>query len=364
MKKMLSYIAVLLCAFSAHAQTDFKEDFSSLPKAKYGTNGAVTLSIPSGDWEALKMEMKENNGVRQFTFSNSTSSYLITPVLDDPGQISIDWGSGGSNKLVICYSVNFGAWQQLAEISSGGAGAKSYSAKTGLDGKNNVRFRFVGSSSNTYVTKVTIKSVKTPSRVLTGGWYHFQDAWDALPADLQGVLELIPPENNITIYNPEKTELDGSVPDGCTKGGIDLGKSNGGICWHMKEGVMELKVNLHFSSNRTFKIKWTLADGTTGSFTTDIMKRSTLLEWDLIKQADISEDVANQITTIELVNTSGSGRASVYDMYVRVPDNATTFVDTVKTTTKGERTMKMMKDGRLIIINNDIRYNTLGQPLR
>ena len=63
MKKLLSSIALLLCAFSAQA-ADLSEDFSSLAKGRYGTNGAITLSIPSGDWEALKMEMKENNGVK------------------------------------------------------------------------------------------------------------------------------------------------------------------------------------------------------------------------------------------------------------------------------------------------------------
>jgi hypothetical protein len=174
-----STLLLLLCAFVAQAQTDFKEYFSTLPKGKYGAggSGAATLSLPSGDWEALKMEMKESSGVKQFTFSSGTSSYLITPKLDDPGKISVDWGSGGSNKLVISYSINYGAWQQLAEISSGGSGAKSYSAKTGLDGNTGVRFRFVGSSSNTYVTNVAIKSVNAapaepddPTYVTEGAW--------------------------------------------------------------------------------------------------------------------------------------------------------------------------------------------------
>lgn len=123
------------------------------------------------------MEMKENNGVKQFTFSSGTSSYLITPVMDDPGKISVDWGTGGNNKLVISYSINNGAWQQLAEVSSGGAGIKSYSAKTDLDGQTNVRFRFVGSSSNTYVTKITIRSTNVvpvdpddPTYITEGVW--------------------------------------------------------------------------------------------------------------------------------------------------------------------------------------------------
>ncbi len=177
MKKIISTITLLLCAFVLQAQTDFKEDFSSLSKGKYGANGGVTLSLPSGDWEALKMEMKESSGTKQFTFSSGTSSYLITPAINDPGKISVDWGSGGNNKLVISYSINYGAWQQLAEISSGGSGAKSYSTKTGLDGETNVRFRFVGSSTNTYVSKVIVKSVNTvpvdpedPTYITEGTW--------------------------------------------------------------------------------------------------------------------------------------------------------------------------------------------------
>ena len=166
---------MLLFAFVAQA-ADLSENFSSLDKGRYGANNTVTLSIPSGDWEALKMEMKENNGVKQFTFSSGTSSYLITPHLDDPGKISVDWGSGGNNKLVISYSINYGAWQQLAEISSGGSGAKSYSAKTGLNGESNVRFRFVGSSSNVYLSKVVISSLKQqteiddPTYITEGTW--------------------------------------------------------------------------------------------------------------------------------------------------------------------------------------------------
>ena len=156
---------------------DLSEDFSSLSKGKYGASNAATLSLPSGDWQVLKMELKENNGVRKFTFFSGTSSYLITPAVDDPGKISVDWGSGGNNKLVISYSVNDGAWQQLDEIASGGSGAKSYSAKTNLDGHTNVRFRFVGSSSNTYVSKIVIKSTNVvsvdpedPTYITEGVW--------------------------------------------------------------------------------------------------------------------------------------------------------------------------------------------------
>ena len=175
MKRNLLIAISLLCAFMAQA-ADLSEDFSSLAKGKYGASGEQVLTLPTGEWNTLKMELKESSGVRQFTFSNGKSSYLITPAVDDPGKIAVDWGSGGNNKLTISYSVNEGAWQLLAEISSGGSGVKSYSAKTALDGLANVRFRFVGSSSNTYVSKVTIKSVNTqpevddPTYITEGAW--------------------------------------------------------------------------------------------------------------------------------------------------------------------------------------------------
>lgn len=167
---------LLCCVFAAQAATDFSEDFSSLAKGKYGNSAEQTVTLPSGDWTALKMELKENSGVKQFTFSSGNGSYLITPAIDDPGKIAVNWGSGGSNKLIISYSINGGAWQQLTEQSSGGSGAKSYSAKTGLDGETNVRFRFAGSSSNTYVSKVTIKSTiqepdtDDPTYITEGAW--------------------------------------------------------------------------------------------------------------------------------------------------------------------------------------------------
>ncbi|MBQ9203712.1 MAG: hypothetical protein IJ155_05675 [Prevotella sp.] len=175
MKKIISSIVMLLCAFTAQA-ADFSEDFSSLSKGKYGTSSEAAVTLPSGEWKVLKMELKESSGVKQFTFSSGTGSYLITPAMDDPGKIAVNFGSGGNNKLTISYSVNGGSWQTLQEISTGGSGAKSFSGKTGLDGETNVRFRFVGSSSNTYVSKVTIKpsviepDTDDPTYITEGAW--------------------------------------------------------------------------------------------------------------------------------------------------------------------------------------------------
>ena len=168
---------ILLCLALAVQAAALSEDFSSLAKGKYGTDSEETVTLSSGEWKVLKMELRESSGKKQFMFTSASGSYLVTPALDDPGKIAVEWGSGGNNKLTISYSVDGGAWQQLTEMSSGGSGAKSYSGKTTLDGQRNVRFRFVGSSSNTYVTKITVKSANVvpvdpddPTYVTEGVW--------------------------------------------------------------------------------------------------------------------------------------------------------------------------------------------------
>ena len=107
----------------------------------------------------------------------------------------------------------------------------------------------------------------------------------------------------------------------------------------------------------------TLANGQSGSYSTGKLKKTTLLEWDMIEVAGISEDVAKQIRTIELLNASSGGGARVYDMYVRVPDVSATAVTTVKTTNSKTCTVKTMENGRIVIIKDGQRYNLHGQKL-
>lgn len=176
MKKLFTTIMLLCCAFAAQA-VDLKEDFSTLTKNSYGGSAEETVTLTSGDWKFFKIGYSN----KQVKFTSSTSSYIETPALDDPGKIAVDWGSGGSNKLIVKYSVDGGAWQTLVESPSGGTGAKSYSGMTGLDGKTNVKFRFTGNNSNVYVTKITIKSAVVipenddPTYVTEGAWVPTKD---------------------------------------------------------------------------------------------------------------------------------------------------------------------------------------------
>ncbi len=199
-----------------------------------------------------------------------------------------------------------------------------------------------------------------PYRILTGDWYHFQDPLDSLPADLQGIFELI--DGSVaTSYAPTKTESDGTVPSGCTEGGIDMAKGNGGIRWHFPEGVLQLLINLHFTGSRVYQFNWTLADGTTGSTKTASMKKQTLTSWNVLDNAGITD--GRQVRTLELLNTNTGGGARVYDMYIRVPDNSSvTGIESLSPTIQSRSMVrKYLRDGRLIIERDGLRYNALGQ---
>lgn len=212
--------------------------------------------------------------------------------------------------------------------------------------------------------RTTTGSIKvvTPFRVLTGDWYHFQDAWDALPADLQGVMELI---GSATVYDPEYTEpKDGSIPAGCTQGGIDMAKSGGGIRWHFTDGVLQLKINLHFTGGRDYTIKWTNADNTSGQNSITGMTKGTYCEWDVIGNAGLTEDEAKNIRTIEILNTKSSGGARVYDQYIRVPLTESAISNVNENANLNVNVpVKVFSGGRIVVLKNGVRYDILGRKL-
>ncbi len=212
--------------------------------------------------------------------------------------------------------------------------------------------------------RTTTGSIKvvTPFRVLTGDWYHFQDAWDALPADLQGVMELI---GEATVYDPEYTEpKDGSIPAGCTQGGIDMAKSGGGIRWHFTDGVLQLKINLHFTGGRDYTIKWTNADNTSGQNSITGMTKGTYCEWDVIGNAGLTEDEAKNIRTIEILNTKSSGGARVYDQYIRVPLTESAISNVNENANLNVNVpVKVVSGGRIVVLKNGVRYDILGRKL-
>ncbi len=214
------------------------------------------------------------------------------------------------------------------------------------------------------ITTTGIITIVMPFKVLTGDWYHFQDAQDNLPADLQNVIEVITGDASYpSRIDPEYKESDGSIPGGCTQGAFVMGRNSGGIQWNFSEGVLQLLVNLHITGGRTFKIDYTLADGTTGSASVAKMSKGTYCNWDVLENAGLTDKALN-IRKISLLNNNSGGEVRLYDMYIRVPDNGTTGISGINAAAeKTGKVVKFFKDGQLVILKNGVLYNSVGQKL-
>lgn len=215
------------------------------------------------------------------------------------------------------------------------------------------------------ITTTGIITCVTPFVVLTGDWYHFQDAEDNLPADLKNVISLVQSGDasatTFTRIVPDYTESDGSIPGGCTQGALVLSR-NGGVKWTLNDGAIQLLINLHITGGRTFRIEYALADGTTGTANVAKMSKGTYCNWDVLKNAGLS-DRSEEIKSITLINNNTSGEVRIYDMYVRVPDNKPTGIDAAVTGEKGSRVVKFVKGNRVVIEKNGVRYNAMGQRI-
>jgi hypothetical protein len=205
------------------------------------------------------------------------------------------------------------------------------------------------------VTTTGIITLITPFKVLTGDWYHFQDAFDALPTDLQGVVTLIQGDKAATTIDPTKTE------SGCaySAGAVCLGQSNGGIKFTLDHGVLNLLLNTFFTGGRTFKIDYTMANGTTKSVTTEKFSRGSY-QMDLLAIAGLSDESQTvNVRSITFAQSGANGGARIYDMYVRIPADAPTAITTLSADA-APRVVKILKDRRLIIMKGRQAYNALG----
>lgn len=179
-------------------------------------------------------------------------------------------------------------------------------------------------------------SLVPPSHVLTGDWYHFQDDMEELPTDISSIIKLVDGSDSShpSKIDPTYTES-GSIPAGCTQGALVMGRSGGGITWTLPTGVMDVKLNLHFTGSRSFKIAWQTADGKSHSKTTAVMAKGTYTSWNLLSEAGIT--LTEQPVTITFTNQSTGGEVRMYDMYVRVPDTPAGIEDIVSHTRVNNR---------------------------
>jgi len=211
------------------------------------------------------------------------------------------------------------------------------------------------------VTSTGIITLVKPFHVLTGDWYHFQDAIDVLPVDLQGVLTLIQGDKTATTIDPEKEE----TASGFDKGALCMGESNGGMALALAGGLLELKLNLYTTGGRQFKISYTQADGTTKSVTTQKYTKGAYANYDVLAAAGLTdENVLTQVRTISFQQEGANGGARVYDMYVKVPEIDLTGISTLTNVKRNAVVTKVIENGRLMIRKNGVNYNVQGQIIK
>ena len=156
-----------------------------------------------------------------------------------------------------------------------------------------------------------------PNKVLTGGWYNIQDAYENIPADLQGVVAIHNGTNSSypTVWNPAYTES-GTVPAGCTAGAINLERSGGAVSWTVPS-LVELKSNIHFTGTRTLRIEWTI-DNVTRIWTSESLSKQTMANWDMMLA--IGLEPTQKPVKLKFINTSSSGGLRLYDFFVKTYD--------------------------------------------
>lgn len=209
-----------------------------------------------------------------------------------------------------------------------------------------------GRDPQTIGGKITLVA---PTRVLTGDWYHMQDALDQLPDDLKGVVDITGCAPDA--WSPERTETDGSVPAGCTAGGVDLLKEGGTITWTLPS-LSELKINLHFTGGRTFTIKWQTEGEAEQTFSTGKLSKATKTGYDLMATAGIPQ--TQKPITVSFVNAVGSGGARVYDFFVRVFRTETQAIRGIADTGTARPVVKRIAGNQIVIGN----HNALGQQMK
>jgi hypothetical protein len=106
-----------------------------------------------------------------------------------------------------------------------------------------------------------------------------------------------------------------------------------------------------------------LANGTKGSQTTEKFSKGTYT-WNILELAGITtEEQATQVRSITIQQSGANGGARIYEMYVKVPDTNGAGIESVKAAVQTGRTMKVLENGRLVIVKNGERYNVAGQKM-
>lgn len=157
MKQFIAVLSMLLCIAVAQAADTLKETFETgLPSS--APSAETTVSLASGTWKVKGVAAKkDNNSMRA---AMSAQGYLVTPVLCQPGRVSLKHrASGNGKKLVIEKSTDGGTtWIELgtATVSSSTPYGSSSFKCDSKEEDTEVLLRFTCQSATIYIDDVEI----------------------------------------------------------------------------------------------------------------------------------------------------------------------------------------------------------------
>lgn len=221
------------------------------------------------------------------------------------------------------------------------------------------------------VVTTGIITLVIPFKVLTGDWYPFQDAENQLPADLKDVLVLINGDNTEMssdgVHTKGATYIDPTREDSGVSfgsGALCMGQSNGGFKLLLKDGVLQMKVNLLITGDRKYDIIYELeGDATPKKFTTEKIKKGEY-SWDILEQAGLTNEADRlKVRSITFQQNSANGGSRIYEMYVRVPltETGVNNINANDNANLNATPAKVVVNGRIAIIKNGVRYDLMGR---
>ena len=214
-----------------------------------------------------------------------------------------------------------------------------------------------------------IITLVTPFKVLTGDWYPFQDAEDQLPDDLKNDLILIDGNNTEMsgdkIHTKGDSYIDPTREDSGTSfgsGALCIGQSNGGFKLILKDGVLQMKVNLYITGDRKYDIIYEMEGSNTPQKKTTEKLKSGEYSWDILEQAGITNEADRmKVRSITFQQNGANGGSRIYEMYVRVPLTET-GINNVNAN-GNTQISKVIKAGRIVILKNGKSYDLMGREL-
>ena len=143
-----------------------------------------------------------------------------------------------------------------------------------------------------------------------------------------------------------------------------MGESNGGFKLNLKDGVLQMKVNLLITGDRKYDIIYELEGDPTQHKTTTAKIQKGEYSWDILEQAGLTNEADRlKVRSITFQQNNANGGTRIYEMYVRVPLNETGVnnINANENANLNATPAKVVVNGRIAIIKNGVRYDLMGR---